>query len=157
MCFFFYNGSYCEWEGKNKRLNIWCCQNISFWMISKGLQKVWTLLNLRSLQFRAIFTGTVSKLFHASSCFLEQAIAQTTYRILVSRLYSLSFLHSLLIGSTDSFCNSFWPLFECAPHATQWSVQWTVYCSWIFILGCGVTQEEKRNILLPPRLSSLKK
>lgn len=69
-------------------------------MISKGLQKVWTLLNLRSLQFRAIFTGTVSKLFHASSCFLEQAIAQTTCRILVSRLYSLSFLHSLLIGST---------------------------------------------------------
>jgi len=69
-------------------------------VISKGLQKVWTLLSLRSLQFRAIFNGTVSKLFYASSCFLEQAIAQTTYRIPVSRLYSLSFLHSLLIVST---------------------------------------------------------
>lgn len=70
-------------------------------MISKGLQKVWTLLNLRSMQFRAIFTGTLSnKLFHASSCFLEQAIAQKAHRILVSRLYSLSFIHSLLIVST---------------------------------------------------------
>ena len=59
-------------------------------MISKG--KVWTLLNLRFLQFRAIFTGTVSNLFQdESSCFLRQAIA---------RLYSLSFLHSLLIVST---------------------------------------------------------
>ena len=68
-------------------------------MISKG--KVWTLLNLRFLQFRAIFTGTVSNLFHdESSCFLRQAIAQTSYRILVSRLYSLSFLHSLLIVFT---------------------------------------------------------
>lgn len=68
-------------------------------MISKG--KVWTLLNLRFLQFRAIFTGTVSNLFHdESSCSLRQAIAQTSYRILVSRLYSLSFLHSLLIVST---------------------------------------------------------
>ena len=68
-------------------------------MISKG--KVWTLLNLRFLQFRAIFTGTVSNLFHDEySCFLRQAIAQTSNRILVSRLYSLSFLHSLLIVST---------------------------------------------------------